>query len=100
MADEQQGPGDIERGVQMDLNRMPVEMRQGGIAQAALFAARMLDSATDGELPHRDAAAYLAQLRHCQVQLREWAPGEVRDDTTDTAQKNREARMLHAVPNK
>jgi hypothetical protein len=87
--------GPMEKSVQSDLKRLPAEMRDGGIAQIALFAARQLDGAGDAELPHRDAAAYLAQMRHCLVQLRDWAPGEVKDDPTDTARKNREARMLH-----
>ena len=91
-------PGEIESGVLIDLARLPDEMQSGGIAAEALYMARMLDNGALNDLQPRDAASYLAQLRHCLVQLRDWAPGAVEDDPTDMARKNREGRLLHAVP--
>ena len=96
MNEPEQGP--IESGVLTDLARLPDEMRAGGIAAEALYIARQLDGLNNAfELPARDAAAFLAQLRHCLVQLRDWAPGAVEDDPTDVARRNREGRMLHVV---
>lgn len=87
--------GRVERGVRKDLKALPDNLKDGAVAQAALLLARDLDS---GNLLPRDAAAYLAQLRHCMAQLREWAPGEAKGDTTDAARTAREKRLLHAVP--
>jgi hypothetical protein len=96
---EEREPGEVEQGVLKDLSRLPEDLRVGGIAQVALYAARQLDGLGNAfDLPARDAAAFLAQIRHCVTQLRDWAPGEVKDDVTDTAQKRRESRMLRAVP--
>ena len=101
MGREEHVPGDVEKGVQADLDRLPPEMRSGGIAQVALYAARQLDGLNNAfDLPARDAAAFLAQIRHCMTQLREWAPGEVQDDPTETARQRREGRMLRAVDSK
>jgi hypothetical protein len=87
--------GPMEESVHKDLKRLPTELAEGAIAATALYAARQLDGLDNAfDLPTRDAAAFLAQMRHCMVQLRDWAPGEVADDPTDTAQKSREARML------
>jgi hypothetical protein len=95
---EEHEPGVVEKGVQADLDRLPAEMRAGGIAQVALYAARQLDGLDNAfDLPARDAAAFLAQIRHCMTQLRDWAPGAVEDDPTDLARKNREDRLLHSV---
>jgi hypothetical protein len=85
-------PGSLEQSVLTDLARLPAELREGAVAQTALWLARQLDG--NLELAPRDAVAFTAQLRHCSVQLREWAPGEVQDDPTDIKRKNRESRML------
>lgn len=88
----------MEQRVQRDLDRMPAELRDGAIAGTALYAAHQLDGLDNAfELPARDAASFLAQIRHCMVQLRDWAPGEVQDDPTDIKRKNREARMMGTV---
>lgn len=90
----------MEESVCTDLARMPAELAKGAIAATALYAARQLDGLDNAfDLPARDAAAFLAQIRHCMVQLRDWAPGEVQDDPTDLARKNREDRLLHSVKN-
>lgn len=101
MSSDDGKPGKMEQGVQRDLDRFPAEIRDGAIAQVALYAARQLDGLNNAfDLPARDAAAFLAQIRHCMVQLRDWAPGEVKDDATDVAQKNRDSRLLRAVDSK
>jgi hypothetical protein len=91
-------PGNVERGVLKDLSRLPEDLRSGGIAQVALYAARQLDGLNNAfDLPARDAAAFLAQVRHCMTQLRDWAPGEVEDDPTENKRQAREKRMLATV---
>jgi hypothetical protein len=87
-------PGMMEKSVHRDLDRLPIELREGAIAATALYAAKQLDGLDNAfDLPARDAAAFLAQLRHCMTQLRDWAPGEVADDPTEDARKRREGRM-------
>src|ERR1700755_2082913 len=87
--------GPVETSVRKDLARLPKELAEGGIAATALDAAQQLDGLNNAfDLPARDAAAFLGQLRQCLVQLKEWAPGEVEDDPTDAAKNSREARML------
>lgn len=89
--------GPMEESVRNDLARMPPELREGAIAATATYAARQLDGLDNAfDLPARDAAAFLAQIRHCMVQLREWAPGEVQNDPTTDARKKRESRLLRS----
>lgn len=98
--DEKREVGQVEQGVLDDLARLPAELKTGSIAQVALYAARQLDGLGNAfDLPARDATGFLAQIRHCMTQLRDWAPGEVQDDPTDMARKNREDRLLHSVKN-
>jgi hypothetical protein len=93
--------GPIERGVRTDLRKMPDDLRKGALAQTALMLSRQLDSSQEYMMQPRDLASFVAQLRHCMTQLREWAPGEARGDATDAARVKRENRLntdLHAVP--
>ena len=93
--------GPMEEGVQSDLRRLPDDLRQGGIAMAALYAARQLDGLDNAfDLPARDAAAFLAQLRHCLTELRALAPGQAEDDPTQDARDKRDKRLLHSVDSK
>lgn len=90
--------GPMEESVRKDLSRLPKDLAEGGIAATALYAAKQLDGLDNAfDLPARDAAAFLAQMRHCLVQLRDWAPGEVQDDPTEVKRKSREERLLGTV---
>lgn len=80
----------VEDAVLSDLARLPEDMRQGGVAAAALFCARSLD---EGGLSPRDAAGFVGQMRLALAQLREMAPGEVKGDTTDEVRAMREKRL-------
>lgn len=86
--------GWIEQGTREDLRTLPKAMQAGGLARTAIWLATQLDS---GQMIPRDAAAYAAQIRHCLVQLHDWAPGEVKGDATDEAREAREKYMLRIV---
>lgn len=73
-----------------DLDRLPEDMRRGGVARVALMCARVLDQ---GGLPPRDAAGFARELRLSLAQLREMAPGEVKGDVTDEVRQQREKRL-------
>lgn len=80
----------LEESVKADLMELPLKMRRGGVARAALTAARILD---EGGLAPRDAAGYLREMRLALAQLRDMAPGEVKGDATDEVRERRERRL-------
>lgn len=82
--------GPVELAVLRDLKAFPDDLRQGGIAAAALRMAMELDA---GIVLGRDAAGHAREIRQCLVQLREFAPGEVRGDATDEIRERREKRL-------
>lgn len=93
MADEYvfgQSAVSMEESVRKDLARLPPEMREGGMAQVALYCAVQLD---EGGMSPRDAAGFLQQLRMALATLREMAPGEVKGDVTDEVRERRERRL-------
>lgn len=79
--------GPEEKGVRYDLSKMTDEYRKGSLAAMALAMAQELDA---GEMPPREAMTARAQIRQCVVQLKDWAPGERKDDPTDKARGQRE----------
>lgn len=82
--------GPVELAILRDLKAFPDDLRKGGIASAALRLAVELDS---GIVLGRDAAGHAREIRQCLVQLREFAPGEVRGDATDEVRERRERRL-------
>jgi hypothetical protein len=82
--------GPAETAVLRDLRALPDDLRQGGIAAAALQLARALDA---GDMSPRDLSATAAQLRMSLVTLREIAPGEAKGDHTDEVRERRERRL-------
>lgn len=73
-----------------DLARFPDDLRTGGIAAAALQLAHELDA---GIVLGRDAAGHAREIRMCITQLTEFAPGEVKGDSTDEVRARRERRL-------
>lgn len=79
-----------EDAVRRDLERLPREMREGGVAMVALFCAQQLDA---GAMSPRDAAGYAREIRLALAQLRDMAPGDVKGDVTDEVRARRERRL-------
>jgi hypothetical protein len=85
-----QRKGPVELAVRRDLARYPDDMRKGGIAAAALRLASELDAHL---VVGRDAAGHAREIRMCLTQLHDFAPGEVRGDSTDEVRERRERRL-------
>jgi hypothetical protein len=91
--DEGYEPGEVEAGVLADLATLPENLQNGVIAATALLMARQLDNAGMIDLPARDAAAYIREIRLGVTALREQAPGGNEGDATDEHRQRRELRL-------
>lgn len=80
----------IYSSVCRELDRLPSELRDGGVAATVLLCAKALD---EGGLIPRDAAQFIREIRLSLAYLREIAPGEAVGDKTDELRQKREARL-------
>lgn len=81
--------------VSRDLDRLPAELKEGGIAATVLMCARALD---EGGLAPRDAVQLVREIRLSLAYLREIAPGESKGDKTDELRERREQRLAGVQP--
>lgn len=83
--------GPVERGTRKDLRRIPLEQRSGGLAQAAVVTARLIDAGPDA----RELPALVRELRATLTELAKFeAPGQkggMVDDLNARRQKRRGA---------
>lgn len=82
--------GAQERAVRADLKRLPDEVAKGAVARAMLILAHEADWA---DLPARDLAQVLRELRQCSAYLREISPVAGAGDEIDELRKRRQRRL-------
>jgi len=82
--------GPQERAVRKDLQSLPADVAAGAVARAMLILAAQADSA---ELPARDLAVVLRELRQCSSYLRDICPPAGHGDEIDELRKRREQRL-------
>ena len=80
----------MELAVAARLRTLPGELRKGPVAACMVRLARELDA---GIVIGRDAAGHAREIRMCETQLREWAPGTAAGDSTDEVRERRERRL-------
>lgn len=79
--------------VRRDVERLPVEHRDGGLAAVALRLARTLDS----DLDPRDEATIGRELRACLTELSKLAPAQPQRDALDELERRRADRRANAA---